>query len=212
MADIDYIKLYKLQDDVMDIIFKVQNIFYLTGGTCLSRFYKEKRYSEDLDFFTNENSQFSKTIRILKIALNEKFIVNEMVFSIDFIRLIINNYLQIDFVNDRVLHFKDFIYLKNGYCIDNVENILTNKLTAVMGRDNAKDIFDIYLINKYYTINWIEIIGIAHKKADFNNDDLIIRLKTFPTILIRQINMIEPHFLDNFENEYNNIINEIESI
>ena len=45
MANIDYIKLYKLQDDVMDIIFKVQNIYYLTGGTCLSRFYKEKRYS-----------------------------------------------------------------------------------------------------------------------------------------------------------------------
>ena len=49
MASIDYIKLYSLQDKVLDIIFKTENIFYLTGGTCLSRFYQEKRYSDDLD-------------------------------------------------------------------------------------------------------------------------------------------------------------------
>jgi len=33
--------------------------------------------------------------------------------------------------------------------IDNVENILANKLAAVVGRDNPKYIFDIYLISKY---------------------------------------------------------------
>lgn len=48
-----YQKLYELQDEVLEVVFSVENIFYLTGGTCLSRFYQEKRYSDDLNFFTN---------------------------------------------------------------------------------------------------------------------------------------------------------------
>ena len=50
----NYKELYKLQDKVLDVVFSAENIFYLTGGTCLSRFYKEKRYSDDfeLDFNT----------------------------------------------------------------------------------------------------------------------------------------------------------------
>ena len=37
MDKIDYKKLYELQDRVMDTVFSVEDIFYLTGGTCLSR-------------------------------------------------------------------------------------------------------------------------------------------------------------------------------
>jgi len=53
MDSIDYKKLYTLQDEVLKIVFETENEFYLTGGTCLSRFYVAKRYSDDLDFFTN---------------------------------------------------------------------------------------------------------------------------------------------------------------
>ena len=41
--------LYPLQDEVLDLF--TEERFYLTGGTCLSRFYFKHRYSEDLDFF-----------------------------------------------------------------------------------------------------------------------------------------------------------------
>jgi hypothetical protein len=40
-----YQELYKLQDIVLDIVFKTETVFYLTGGTCFNRFYFEKRYS-----------------------------------------------------------------------------------------------------------------------------------------------------------------------
>ncbi len=43
MGSIDYKALYTLQDEVLALVFKVENEFYLTGGTCLSRFYLEKR-------------------------------------------------------------------------------------------------------------------------------------------------------------------------
>ena len=209
---IDYIELYKLQDKVLDVVFSAENIFYLTGGTCLSRFYKEKRYSDDLDFFTHYNDSFPRVIREMKQLLNDKLTVIEEVTSKDFIRLKIDNLLQVDFVNDRVMRYKEPIILDNGYVIDNIENILANKLTAVVGRDSPKDIFDIYLISKFYKYDMKVILDIAHQKAGFFNDDLIIRLKSFPIMLLQNINLTDKTFLDDFELKYNNIIQEIEDV
>ena len=64
MDSIDYEKLYQLQDEVLEVVFGVENEFYLTGGTCLSRFYKEKRYSDDLDFFTNNSARYRFAISL----------------------------------------------------------------------------------------------------------------------------------------------------
>jgi len=36
--------------------------FYLTGGTVLSRAYLNHRYSDDLDFFVNQNPNFEKQV------------------------------------------------------------------------------------------------------------------------------------------------------
>ena len=209
---INYVELYKLQDKVLDIVFSAEKIFYLTGGTCLSRFYEEKRYSDDLDFFTHDNDNFPRAIKEIKQLLNDKFIVVEEVTSKDFIRLKIDNLLQVDFVNDRVMRYKEPTILDNGYVIDNIENILANKLTAVIGRDNPKDIFDIYLLSKFSQYDMKVILDIAHKKAGFYNDDLIIRLKSFPIVLLQNINLTDKTFLDNFELEYNKVIQEIEDI
>lgn len=123
----------------------------------------------------------------------------------------IDDELQIDFVNDRVDHYKDII-IKNGLILDNIDNILSNKLTAVIGRDNPKDIFDIYLIWNYYEFNWKEILDSAHTKASFTDEDLIIRLKTFPQELLKSIKLIDKDYLKNFRKDYFKIINEITEI
>ena len=39
---VDYKELYRVQDKILDIIFSEESIFYLTGGTCINRFYSEK--------------------------------------------------------------------------------------------------------------------------------------------------------------------------
>jgi len=63
MGSIDYIKLYELQDRVLKIVFETEHEFYLTGGTCLHRFYVDKRYSDNLDFFTNQSLRYSFAIK-----------------------------------------------------------------------------------------------------------------------------------------------------
>ncbi|MDD2450291.1 nucleotidyl transferase AbiEii/AbiGii toxin family protein [Sulfurovum sp.] len=206
---LDYQKLYILQDEVIKVVFEVENIFYLTGGTCLSRFYQEKRYSDDLDFFTNRSPRYSFAIKNIKKALLKKFDLQVEIESKDFTRYKINNLLQVDFVNDIDSRYKDVVVTKEGFIIDNVENILSNKLTAVMGRDNPKDIFDIYLIWNFYDFSWQDILDSAHEKAGFSDEELIVRLKSFPKILFDEIHIIDTNFLTNFDFEFPELIHEI---
>ncbi len=209
MDSIDYKNLYQLQDEVLSVIFSTESEFYLTGGTCLSRFYQSKRYSDDLDFFTNSSPRYSFAVKKIKLALQERFILEPQVESKNFARFMINNQLQIDFVNDTASRFKDIILTKENYLIDNVENILSNKLTAVIGRDNSKDIFDIYLISKYYSFSWSDILSSAHQKAVFTNEDLLVRLQEFPKKLLFNIKIIDKTFLNDFDNEFPDLIREI---
>jgi len=196
MGSIDYKKLYSLQDEVLKIVFGIEDEFYLTGGTALSRFYQEKRYSDDLDFFTNSSTRFNFAIKNILAEPLKDFTIETELDSRDFVRIKINGLLQVDFVNDRLPRYKEPTVLENGYKIDTIENILSNKITAVIGRDNPKDIFDIYLINRYYSVNWSEILASAQEKSVFSIDDLIIRLKSFPHGLLKSINLIEDDFTD----------------
>lgn len=212
MGSIDYKKLYLLQDEVLKVVFATEHEFYLTGGTCLSRFYIEKRYSDDLDFFTNQSPRYSFAIKNIKKALQERFGLVVEVESKDFTRFKIDDLLQVDFVNDISFRYKEPRIDEKNYLLDSVENILSNKITAVIGRDNPKDIFDIYLIWKFYEIKWSEILDAAHQKAGFSNEELIIRLKSFPEELLDEIKIIDDTFLDNFSNDFSKIIDEIDRL
>jgi len=70
MGSIDYKTLYDLQDRVLDTVFKTEQVFYLTGGTCLNRFYYEKRYSDDLGFSNDDfKNQYFKLIEKFEKSL-----------------------------------------------------------------------------------------------------------------------------------------------
>ncbi len=209
MADIDYKQLYSLQDTVLRIVFSEEREFYLTGGTCLSRFYNEKRLSDDLDFFTNQSLRFSYAVRRIRSALADRFTLVTETDSRDFVRLRINGILQADFINDPVPRYGEPVFLESGIIIDSVENILSNKITAVIGRDDSKDIFDLYMIWKFYSINWKDILDSAHNKAFFSNDELIARLSAFPLSMLQSIRLTDPAFLHNFPVEFPKLIEDI---
>ncbi|HHE37573.1 MAG TPA: hypothetical protein ENL20_03250, partial [Candidatus Cloacimonetes bacterium] len=131
METIDYKRLYEIQDEVLDIIFEETTEFYLTGGTCLSRFYYAKRFSLDLDLFANSSNLFHFNIRSILEKLSKKKVPLKVeVETKDFMRLMIRDMLQVDFVNDRVKYIGT-ILTKNNLNIDNVFNILANKITAI---------------------------------------------------------------------------------
>ena len=210
MDSINFKELYKLQDKVLSAVFNIENEFYLTGGTCLHRFYLQKRYSDDLDFFTNHSLRFNIAAKKIRLELQKYFNVGVIVESKDFNRYIINNTLQVDFVNDVSVRCNDVVISKEGYILDTVENILSNKLTSIVGRDEPKDIFDIFMIYKYLKVNWKNVLKCAHQKAYFGNEELLIRLKTFPKKLIKKLSILDEEFLKDFESGYLDLIKCIE--
>jgi len=214
MEKINYKSLYKLQDRVLSLIFGVDSEFYLTGGTCLSRFYFEKRFSDDLDFFTNFSNNFHYSIREITQIFEKEglfYVINTN--TKDFVRIHIkenNQNLQLDFVNDRVKKFGE-IACKNGVYIDNLQNILSNKLTAILSRDNPKDIFDIVLICLNLDFNWKKILLETKAKMVFQKEDLIFRLKSFPRELLKSIRLVDSEFLDGFNEKLEILMIEIEN-
>jgi len=176
----DYSSLYRLQDSVLSIVFDCDNSFYLTGGTALHRFYYNLRYSDDLDFFTQADPLFGENIReIVERLESEGFSVRRTVQAKDFHRIIVHDKLQVDFINDRVFR-EGKSRIVDGFRIDNIRNILTNKINAVVDRDEEKDVFDLCAICMNEQFDWSEMTAVADKKSPFNSVFFAERLLQFP--------------------------------
>lgn len=209
MESLDYRALYSLQDRVLSILFSFDNEFYLTGGTCLHRFYVEKRYSDDLDFFCHSSSRFHWYVKEFVGLVKNDIKVERLVDSRDFIRLFVDSQLQIDFVHDHLPVVRAPYSNEQGFRIDSVLNILSNKLTAVMGRDNPKDVFDIYTISCFYSYSWSDILADAKKKSMFNNEELLARLSSFPSSLLDGLSIVDTPFRNRFTEFWPVVVDEI---
>jgi len=191
MLEKDYRKLYLTQDKILLALKPVLSSFYLTGGTALGRFYLNHRYSEDLDFFINKSVIFNSLIKDIEKVLINKFHVlkQQSIAYDDFVRYYIEDekaVLKIDFVNDIAYRCGVPNIFKYGF-IDTPLNILTNKLTAIVGRDEPKDVFDIYALALHYKFNWLEIFCEAKNKAIINEIDVEQRIKSFPVLLFQKV-------------------------
>jgi len=191
-----YKQLYELQDRILKIIFDLEHSFYLTGGTALHRFYYNYRYSDDLDFFSADDPVFAENISMILNAFREKGVeYNRVVQARDFQRVIIQGILQLDFVNDRVYR-EGKSNIVNGIRIDNKINILTNKIAAIMNRDEEKDIFDLCAISYNEKFVWGEIFKIVNKKAHVERSFFVERLMDFPVEWLLNLKTIETIKID----------------
>ncbi len=141
--------LYPLQDRAINT-FK-DSPFYLTGGTALSRFYYHHRYSDDLDFFVNYLAEFQRLSQVQIDRLSKVF-EGEVELDVrgeHFFRLFVGREkLKIELINDVPSHVGDFVDHPVMGRLDSRENILANKLTALVDRLLPKDIVDIYFLLK----------------------------------------------------------------
>lgn len=142
--------------------------YYLTGGTALS-FYFNHRFSEDLDFFTQDYRKEDPD-RIMNFVLketnfnfnieaeqNDPKLIPMKVYSLEIKRRCV---LKIDFVQD---FEKNINKIKNG--THSLEDIYYRKITAGIGmvkrqdstgrvihagRQSAKDLFDLYYLSQHH--------------------------------------------------------------
>lgn len=131
--------LYRLQDGVLNIVKNCGTPLYLTGGTALSRAYYRHRYSDDLDFFVNNDNSFNQYVDAVLDGAETRF------------RKRCRRTLWRDNRNGPVL--------QDGFCQD----ILSNKVTAIF-RMSAKDIVDIHRICLNEKFEWREVFEEVREK------------------------------------------------
>lgn len=187
MLNNDFTKLYQLQDKFLNFWKNLNQNFYLTGGTALGRFYLNHRYSMDLYFFTNADEHFKKNTQFIYSQVTKHFNVQnaQSVIYDDFARFYIhsdNINLKIELVNDVAYRTGNPIPVRFGY-IDTPINILSNKLSALLGRDEPKDVYDIIHFALHYGFNWKTIFIEAKNKMLMNEIDVEQKINTFPVEL-----------------------------
>jgi len=165
---ISYIK--NAQRSITDMITKKFKKYYLTGGTALS-FYFDQRFSEDLDFFTQEYRKedpekvmkfVSKKTGLAFRLEAEQDAPDLIPMKVYFLELKNECFLKIDFVLDFRENIKE---IKNG--LHSVDDIYCRKIYAAVGtikkqddtgkvihagRQSVKDFFDLYYLSKHYKL------------------------------------------------------------
>jgi len=158
--------LYPLQDTALSLI--QTNRFYLSGGTALSRWHYEHRYSDDLDFFFRGDifpkEEFLVVYREIVARLAAHFVVEAAIDGDYFKRIFIlhnGTSLKIEFIFENYPHCGEFLEF-NDCLIDSSENIAVNKITAVQDRKTAKDFVDLFFLLTDYELDLL-LLGATKK-------------------------------------------------
>lgn len=145
----------------------LSNAFRLTGGTALSAFYLEHRFSEDLDFFSHEKIPF---------YLPEEFLKSlSFVDAISHTRLFDRNIFNLKLKDGTALKTEFTYYpLRNieaavtidGLHVDGFLDLTVNKLCAMADRSDAKDYIDVYCALTSSGLNINEMFALAEQKCE----------------------------------------------
>jgi len=153
----------------------IRKNFYLTGGTVLAAFYLRHRYSEDLDFFSENEfnvlsldvflNQSRKELGIIKIDYQQSF--NRNLFFLHFKGEI----LKIEFT------FFPFARIDVGTPkyhleVDSILDIAVNKLFSIYQRTQARDYIDLYCLHEKMKFSMVDLIKKVKIKFDWHIDPL----------------------------------------
>ncbi|MGA2489641.1 MAG: nucleotidyl transferase AbiEii/AbiGii toxin family protein [Anaerolineales bacterium] len=162
--------LYPFQDRVLKEIRLADTAFYLTGGTAASRGYLNHRFSDDLDLFVNDDDHFGLWAEriIQSLAREEAWKVSVDQKEERFARLTVANAdlaLKVEMVNDVPARVGQVIVHPVLGRLDSARNILANKVTALLDREEPKDFADIWGFCCQTNLSLKEAITDAQSKA-----------------------------------------------
>jgi len=146
----------------------IKTNFYLTGGTLLSFYYLQHRYSDDLDFFSEHKFETLSIFNLLhelgqkhhftlSVRFNDPLYVANLIFEN-------GQTLKVDFAHYPYKRLDQSLNVE-GLAIDSILDIAVNKLLTVNQRNDVKDFVDLYfLLNelKKYTV-WDLMEGVKVK-------------------------------------------------
>ena len=149
--------------------------FYLSGGTALAAFYLGHRYSEDLDFFS-ENEFDVLGIRVFLKAIQKELGIQKIDFQQSYNRNLFFLHIDKEVLKAEFTYFP-FPRIEKGRKeygieIDSLLDIAVNKLFTIYQRTTARDYIDLYIICKEKGFSIDELIQKAKAKFDWHIDPL----------------------------------------
>ena len=164
---------------VLDFIRRkseVNRYFYLTGGTALAEFYLQHRYSDDIDFFTNEKDFPQLVVESAAKEIGSIIGAREIEYKKLYDRRIFffkkdGDELKMEFTQYPFLHLQQ-PQNNNQLLVDSFEDIAANKLMALIDRIEPKDFVDLFFILQ--KTNLENILNLVKRKFDFKIDPLVL--------------------------------------
>lgn len=190
------VPLTKLQQTVLEFFFEnpIGQKYFLTGGTALAGFYFHHRKSIDLDLFTFEDIEITSIREVLlNVAKQTNTTLDHNVDTKGFHVFFLagkDQGLKIDLVREQPVHFGPVKKI-GSIRVDSVKNIGSNKMTAILGRTEAKDFIDLYFIIQKKLFTFEKLLQDAKKKdlglSEFYFAHMMLEvnnLKDFPEMLV----------------------------
>lgn len=210
--------LYPLQDGILNCVKNSKTLFYLTGGTALSRGYFNHRFSDDLDLFVNNDNSFrQQSERIIDAINTAGYVINrrDAIITEDYITFNVTVkqdspvWLKIDLVNDTAPRFCDLTNTPVFNKTDHWQNILSNKLCALL-RLEIKDFADIRVIARNKKFNWGTVLDQAREK-EMGLDPVVLAdlMKGIPRNHFSSIRWVNAPGWEEFQSDYSIIVSEM---
>jgi hypothetical protein len=143
--------LTPFQRALLEEFFHLSEGFFLTGGAALAGFHLGHRQTHDLGFFTTDGD-LESGVRALRSAVAR---VNadcvETRTSPDFRRLLASGRdesLIVDLVFERAPQIHEEKLIVGGMRVDPLDEIFANKLCALLGRAEVRDLVDVFFLER----------------------------------------------------------------
>ncbi len=183
----------------------IKKHFYLSGGTALAEYYLHHRYSEDLDFFTEEEvAPMSIQVFIKDIA--KKAGIKNIDFQQSFNRNLVFLHFDDEIIKTEFTYYP-FTQLEstkeiNGLQVDSLLDIAVNKTFTIYQNPRSRDFIDLYLIMKEKGWSFSDLRKKARMKFDTHIEPLqmaqqlleVDKLEDFPRMIIKLDNQVWQEF------------------
>jgi len=94
--------------------------------------------------------------------------------------------------------------------VDNIHNILSNKISALVTREEIKDIVDVVFIAKNFSVDWKEIFRSANSKsAGIFPPTVVKKMGEYSLSNLSYIKWVKEKKLDQFEKDRDSVIRDI---
>jgi hypothetical protein len=126
--------------------------FFLSGGAALAGFHLHHRPTNDLDFFTVDGAALEEGLRALRATASELragLVIRHQ--SPGFIRAVVDvgsDAVVVDLVHEQVRQLHDEKLEVDGVRIDPLDELMVNKMTALVGRQEERDLVDLWFIEQ----------------------------------------------------------------